>query len=120
MVLFRQTGIRKLAAMNTFDYIVIFLLSNVVQIAVSGNDTCVLGGMVVPRHSSRVNRLTANSPTGKTLLRGRATTVAAHRFQNCAASACGEASSNTRCGYQTAMTSAKSTTAGSNPAGNCS
>jgi hypothetical protein len=30
-VLFRLTGIRGLAAMNTFDFIVIFLLSNVVQ-----------------------------------------------------------------------------------------
>jgi uncharacterized membrane protein YcaP (DUF421 family) len=81
MVLFRLTGIRRLAAMNTFDYIVIFLLSNVVQNAVSGNDTWLLGGMVgavtlvagQPAHRKQSDR--------QTLLRGRATTVAAHRFK---------------------------------------
>jgi hypothetical protein len=46
MVLFRLTGKRRLAAMNTFDFIVIFLLSNVVQNAVIGNDNSLLGGMV--------------------------------------------------------------------------
>ena len=38
MVLFRLIGKRGLAAMNTFDFIVIFLLSNVVQNAVIGSD----------------------------------------------------------------------------------
>ena len=38
-VLFRLTGKRALAGMNTFDIIVIFLLSNVVQNAIIGNDT---------------------------------------------------------------------------------
>jgi uncharacterized membrane protein YcaP (DUF421 family) len=46
MVLFRLIGKRGLAAMNTFDFIVIFLLSNVVHNAVIGNDNSLLGGMV--------------------------------------------------------------------------
>ncbi len=44
-VLFRLTGKRGLASMNTFDFIVIFLLSNVVQNAVIGNDTSLIGGI---------------------------------------------------------------------------
>jgi uncharacterized membrane protein YcaP (DUF421 family) len=42
-VLFRLTGERALAGMNTFDVIVIFLLSNVVQNAVIGNDISEVG-----------------------------------------------------------------------------
>ena len=37
-VLFRLTGKRGLSNMSTFDFVVIFLLSNVVQNAVIGND----------------------------------------------------------------------------------
>jgi len=48
MVLFRLNGIRRLAAMNTFDFIVIFLLSNVVQNAMIGNDTWLHAGWSVP------------------------------------------------------------------------
>ena len=36
VVLFRLTGKRGLASMNTFDFVVIFLLSNVIQNAVIG------------------------------------------------------------------------------------
>jgi hypothetical protein len=45
-LLFRVTGKRGLASLNTFDFIVIFLLSNVVQNAVIGNDTSLIGGMI--------------------------------------------------------------------------
>ena len=66
MVLFRLTGKRGLAAMNTFDFIVIFLLSNVVQNAVIGNDNSLLGGMVgavtLVAVNAGVNRLTTISP----------------------------------------------------------
>jgi len=48
MVLFRLTGKRGLAAMNTFDFVVIFLLSNVVQNGVPPKKwtrlTCFRGG----------------------------------------------------------------------------
>ena len=79
MVLFRLTGKRGLAAMNTFDFIVIFLLSNVVQNAVIGNDNSLLGGMVgavtLVAVNAGVNRLTAISPTAERLFEGRATMV---------------------------------------------
>jgi uncharacterized membrane protein YcaP (DUF421 family) len=78
MVLFRLTGKRGLAAMNTFDFIVIFLLSNV-QNAVIGNDNSLLGGMVgavtLVAVNAGVNRLTAISPTEERLFEGRATIV---------------------------------------------
>ena len=45
-VLFRLTGKRGPASMNTFDAIVIFLLSNVVQNAVIGNDNSLIGGLI--------------------------------------------------------------------------
>jgi uncharacterized membrane protein YcaP (DUF421 family) len=44
VVLFRLTGKRGLAGMNTFDFVVIFLLSNVVQNAVIGTDDSLIGG----------------------------------------------------------------------------
>src|SRR5260370_20012979 len=66
-LLFRLTGKRGLASMNTFDFIVIFLLSNVVQNAVIGNDTSLIGGLIravtlVPVNVA-INRLLAPSGT---------------------------------------------------------
>jgi uncharacterized membrane protein YcaP (DUF421 family) len=79
MVLFRLTGKRGLAAMNTFDFIVIFFLSNVVQIAVIGSDNSLLGGMVgavtLVAVNAGVNRLTAINPRAERLFEGRATMV---------------------------------------------
>jgi hypothetical protein len=46
LLLFRVTGKRGLANVNTLDFVVIFLLSNVVQNAVIGNDTSFSGGAV--------------------------------------------------------------------------
>lgn len=45
-MLFRRTGKRGLASMNTFDFIVTFLLSNVVQYAIIGNDNSLIGGIM--------------------------------------------------------------------------
>ena len=79
MVLFRLTGKRGLAAINTFDFIVIFLLSNVVQNAVIGNDNSLLGGMVgavtLVAVNAGINRLTTISPMAERLFEGHATTV---------------------------------------------
>jgi hypothetical protein len=62
-LLFRVTGKRGLASLNTFDIIVIFLLSNVVQNAVIGNDTSLIGGMIgavtLVAVNTGVNRLIA-------------------------------------------------------------
>src|ERR1039457_4223209 len=45
LILFRLTGKRDLATLNMFDFAVLFLLSNVVQNAIIGNDTSLLGGV---------------------------------------------------------------------------
>jgi uncharacterized membrane protein YcaP (DUF421 family) len=44
-VLLRLAGKRDLAQLNTFDLVVILLLSNVVQNAIIGNDTSLVGGL---------------------------------------------------------------------------
>jgi uncharacterized membrane protein YcaP (DUF421 family) len=78
-VLFRLTGKRGLASMNTFDFIVIFLLSNVVQNAIIGNDTSLIGGLIgavtLVTVNAAVNRLIAVSPAAARIFEGRATTV---------------------------------------------
>jgi uncharacterized membrane protein YcaP (DUF421 family) len=78
-VLFRLTGKRSLASMNTFDVIVIFLLSNVVQNAVIGNDTSLTGGVIgaitLITVNTAVNRLIASSAAAARVFDGRATTV---------------------------------------------
>jgi uncharacterized membrane protein YcaP (DUF421 family) len=78
-VLFRLTGKRGLASMNTFDVIVIFLLSNVVQNAVIGNDTSLTGGVIgavtLVTVNAAVNRLIASSAAAARIFDGRATTV---------------------------------------------
>ena len=78
-LLFRLTGKRGLATMNTFDFVVIFLLSNVVQNAVIGNDTSLTGGIIgavtLVTVNTAVNRLIAVSATAARIFDGRATTV---------------------------------------------
>jgi len=78
-VLLRLTGKRGLASMNTFDFIVIFLLSNVVQNAVIGSDSSLVGGMVgavtLVAVNTAVNRLIAANAAAARIFDGRATTV---------------------------------------------
>src|SRR5664279_1433411 len=78
-VLFRLTGKRGLANLNTFDFIVIFLLSNVVQNAVIGNDQSLLGGVIgaitLVAVNTAVNRLIAVNATAARIFEGRATTL---------------------------------------------
>ena len=45
LILLRLVGKRGLAQLNTFDLVVMLLLSNVVQNAVIGNDNSVIGGL---------------------------------------------------------------------------
>jgi uncharacterized membrane protein YcaP (DUF421 family) len=77
VVLFRVAGKRDLAAFNTFDYIVIFLLSNVVQNAVIGNDNSVTGGVIgaatLVAINAAVNRWQLASPRAARVLEGTAT-----------------------------------------------
>ncbi len=78
-VLFRLAGKRGLATMNTFDFVVIFLLSNVVQNAVIGNDSSLTGAAVgaatLVAVNAAVNRLIAASATAARIFDGQPTTV---------------------------------------------
>lgn len=78
-VLFRFTGKRGLASMNTFDIVVIFLLSNVVQNAIIGNDSSLVGGVVgavtLVVVNTGVNRLIAASATAARIFDGQPTAV---------------------------------------------
>lgn len=82
VVLFRFTGKRGLASLNTFDFIVLFLLSNVVQNAVIGDDQSLTGGAVgavtLIAVNAVVNRVVVASPRAAHLLEGSSTTVIEH------------------------------------------
>jgi uncharacterized membrane protein YcaP (DUF421 family) len=77
VVLFRVAGKRDLAAFNTFDFVVIFLLSNVVQNAVIGNDNSVTGGVIgaatLVAINAGVNRWQVASPRAARVLEGTPT-----------------------------------------------
>lgn len=79
VLLFRLTGKRGLAQLNTFDFVVIFLLSNVVQNAVIGPDDSVTGGLIgavtLVVVSNALDGLIARSPRAARVLEGGPTTV---------------------------------------------
>ena len=58
LVIFRIVGKRGLAAMNTFDIVVMLLLANVVQNAIIGNDNSLRGGIVGAVTLVAVNAIT--------------------------------------------------------------
>ncbi len=74
-LLFRLSGKRGLANLSTFDFVVIFLLSNVVQNAVIGNDTSLTGGVVgavtLVVVNAVVNRVVASSAIAARIFDGR-------------------------------------------------
>jgi len=125
-VLFRLTGKRGLANLNTFDFIVIFLLSNVVQNAIIGNDQSLLGGIIgavtLVAINLAVNRLIAVNTTAARIFEGRATTVITDgHILNRATRHLGlrRSESNTLCACKTLMMSTRSTTESSIPAASC-
>lgn len=65
-VLLRLAGKREMAQLNTFDLVVVLLLSNVVQNAIIGNDNSLIGGIVGAAVLVVVNavvvRVSASSP----------------------------------------------------------
>ncbi|MGI8760639.1 MAG: DUF421 domain-containing protein [Jatrophihabitantaceae bacterium] len=63
-VLLRATGKRGLAGLNSLDIVVMVLLSNVVQNAVIGNDTSLVGGAI-----GAVTLVTVNSVLNRAALR---------------------------------------------------
>ena len=79
LVLFRLAGKRGLAGLNTCDMVVVFLLSNVVQNAIIGNDNSLVGGAVgavtLVVVNSLVTRWLARDPRAARVLEGEPTTV---------------------------------------------
>ncbi|MEU4116111.1 YetF domain-containing protein [Kitasatospora sp. NPDC028055] len=79
LVLFRLAGKRGLAGLNTFDIVVVFLLSNVVQNAIIGNDNSLLGGAIgavtLIAVNAGVTRWLARDPRAARILEGVPTTV---------------------------------------------
>ncbi|MER7754177.1 YetF domain-containing protein [Kitasatospora sp. NPDC097643] len=79
LLLFRFAGKRGLAGLNTFDMVVVFLLSNVVQNAIIGNDNSLSGGAIgavtLVVVNAAVTRWLAHDPRAARLLEGTPTTV---------------------------------------------
>lgn len=82
VVLFRLSGKRGLAQLNTFDFVVIFLLSNVVQNAIIGEDQSLVGGLIgaatLVGVNTAVDRLLARSDRVSRFIEGTPTTVIEH------------------------------------------
>ncbi|MEV7965347.1 YetF domain-containing protein [Sphaerisporangium sp. NPDC088356] len=79
VLIFRLVGKRNLAGLNTFDFVVIFLLSNVVQNAVIGNDNSLVGGAVgaitLVGTNELLNHLSVRYERVSRLLQGTSTIV---------------------------------------------
>jgi uncharacterized membrane protein YcaP (DUF421 family) len=79
LVLLHLAGKRQLAQLNSFDLVVLLLLSNVVQNAIIGNDVSVTGGLLGATVLLAVDfalvRGAFMSPRFGKLLQGRATTL---------------------------------------------
>ncbi|MGI9004834.1 MAG: DUF421 domain-containing protein [Streptosporangiaceae bacterium] len=79
LALFRLAGKRDLATLNMFDFVVLFLLSNVVQNAVIGNDTSLFGGIIgavtLVAVNAALNWWMTVSDRAARVLQGTATTI---------------------------------------------
>ena len=79
LILFRLAGKRDLATLNMLDFVVLFLLSNVVQNAIIGNDTSLLGGIIgaatLVAVNAALNRWMAISGRVASILEGKPTTL---------------------------------------------
>ena len=75
MVLFRVASKREMAQATLFDFLIILLISNVVQNAIIGADNSVLGAIAGATTlvvlSTALNRATAHSRKARILLEGR-------------------------------------------------
>lgn len=80
LLLLRLAGKRDLAQLNTFDLVVLLLLSNVVQNAVIGSDDSLLGGLlgavVLVAGNSALVRLVQRSDRAVALVEGTAEVLA--------------------------------------------
>ena len=77
VVIFRITGKRAISSMNTMDFVVMFLLSNVVQNALIGPDNsfsgAAVGAVTLVAVNAGLDRLAYVSPWVRRLVEGRAT-----------------------------------------------
>src|SRR4051795_8560789 len=82
IVLLRLAGKRDLAQLNSFDLVVLLLLSNVVQNAIIGPDNSLLGGLigaaVLLAANAFVVRLVARNMRATFLLEGTPTVLVRH------------------------------------------
>lgn len=81
-LLIRLVGKRQLAQLNTFDLVVVLLLSNVVQNAVIGQDSSLVGGLlgaaVLVGFDAVMNRVALLGPRTAWLLQGSPTVLVRH------------------------------------------
>ncbi len=79
LMIFRTIGKRAMVAMSTMDFVLLFLLSNVVQNAIIGADNSLLGGTIgaitLVMADSALDWLLLRLPRLKRVLIGTATTV---------------------------------------------
>ncbi|SDO92245.1 Uncharacterized membrane protein YcaP, DUF421 family [Nakamurella panacisegetis] len=79
VLIFRIIGKRSISSLNTMDFVVMFLLSNVVQNAIIGNDNSYLGGAIgavtLVATNTLVTRLALVSPAFRRLVEGTAVDV---------------------------------------------
>jgi uncharacterized membrane protein YcaP (DUF421 family) len=79
LVIFRMIGKRSISALNTMDFVVMFLLSNVVQNAIIGNDDSFVGGAIgaltLVALNALVDRLAYTYPAFRWLVEGQAVDV---------------------------------------------
>jgi uncharacterized membrane protein YcaP (DUF421 family) len=79
LLIFRVIGKRSIGSLNTMDFVVMFLLSNVVQNAIIGNDNSLIGGAVgagtLVLTNAIVDRLAFEFPAFRRLVEGTATQV---------------------------------------------
>jgi uncharacterized membrane protein YcaP (DUF421 family) len=79
LVLLRLAGKRDLATINMFDFVVLFLLSNVVQNAIIGSDNSLTGGAVgavtLVAVNALLNRWISVSDRAARILEGKATII---------------------------------------------
>lgn len=79
LLILRFAGKRLMAQMNSFDLVVVLLLSNVVQNAIIGDDNTLLGGtigaIVLVGGNGVIERLSARLPWLQRLLEGEETVV---------------------------------------------
>ena len=82
LVAFRFSGKRELGQATLFDFLIILLISNVVQNAIIGPDNSILGAFAgvatLLALSWGLNRLTARSPAVRRVLEGSPTLLISH------------------------------------------